>query len=241
MEVTEGHLLGGRLAYAQPRTGFRSGIEPVLLAASVAARPGECVLEAGAGAGAALLCLAARLPAVGALGVESDPRLAALAARNIRSNGFSGRLHIVAGDAAAPPFGGLVFDHAICNPPYHPDLGTRSPDPGRQRAKEAGPALLASWAAALAFSLRRHGTLTVILPAAHLTQGMEALKGADCGAVRFIPLWPRAGQPAKLLLLCGRKGGRGGCQMLPGLVLHDADGRFTPEAEDVLRGGEPIP
>ena len=54
MEVTQGHLLGGRVRYAQPRSGFRSGIEPVLLAAAVPARPGERVLEAGSGAGAAL-------------------------------------------------------------------------------------------------------------------------------------------------------------------------------------------
>jgi tRNA1Val (adenine37-N6)-methyltransferase len=53
MVTTEGHLLGGRIRYRQPDTGFRSGLEPVLLAASVPARPGEHVLEAGTGAGAA--------------------------------------------------------------------------------------------------------------------------------------------------------------------------------------------
>ncbi|HLB98700.1 MAG TPA: SAM-dependent methyltransferase, partial [Acetobacteraceae bacterium] len=61
MKLTEGHLLGGRVRYAQPREGFRSGIEPVMLAAAVPARTGERVLEAGSGAGAALLCLAARV------------------------------------------------------------------------------------------------------------------------------------------------------------------------------------
>ena len=60
--ATDGHLLGGRVSYAQPREGFRSGIEPVLLAAAIPARPGEHVLEGGSGAGAALLCLAARVP-----------------------------------------------------------------------------------------------------------------------------------------------------------------------------------
>ncbi|HJS85951.1 MAG TPA: SAM-dependent methyltransferase, partial [Acetobacteraceae bacterium] len=61
MDVTGGTLLGGRVRYAQPAEGFRSGIEPVLLAAAVPARPGECVLEGGSGAGAGLLCLAARI------------------------------------------------------------------------------------------------------------------------------------------------------------------------------------
>src|SRR5277367_7136876 len=82
MELTEGHLLGGRVRYAQPRDGFRSGIEPVLLAAAVPARAGERVLEVGSGAGAALLCLAARVSGVVGLGLERDAALAALAADN---------------------------------------------------------------------------------------------------------------------------------------------------------------
>jgi tRNA1(Val) A37 N6-methylase TrmN6 len=55
MLTTDGHLLGGRVIYRQPATGFRSSIEPVLLAASVPSTPGEHILEAGTGHGAALL------------------------------------------------------------------------------------------------------------------------------------------------------------------------------------------
>src|SRR5712671_2631554 len=89
MATTEGHLLGGRLVYRQPVSGFRSGIEPILLAASIPARAGEHVLEAGTGAGAALLCLTARVPGVHATGVEMDMTMAELAAANAKANGFS--------------------------------------------------------------------------------------------------------------------------------------------------------
>ncbi|MCX7381847.1 MAG: SAM-dependent methyltransferase, partial [Alphaproteobacteria bacterium] len=65
------HLLGGRVVHSQPELGHRTGVEPVLLAAFVPARPGERVLEGGSGAGAGLLCLAARV-AVSGLGVEID-------------------------------------------------------------------------------------------------------------------------------------------------------------------------
>jgi tRNA1(Val) A37 N6-methylase TrmN6 len=121
--VAPGFLLDGRVRHDQPAAGFRSGIEPVLLAASIPARPGERVLEGGAAAGAALLCLAARVPGVVGVGVERDSALVALAAANARANRF-GLLSFVAASIPDLPFGG-GFDHAFANPPYHRADGTR--------------------------------------------------------------------------------------------------------------------
>ncbi|MCA7119602.1 MAG: methyltransferase [Acidibrevibacterium sp.] len=234
---TNGFLLGGRVAYSQPRDGFRSGIEPVLLAAAVPARAQERVLEAGCGAGAALLCLAARLPGISGCGIERDPALAALAARNIAANGWAARLAILAGDITAPPIAGESFDHVCANPPWHDDAATPSPHPSRRAAKIAAADLLARWVAALAARLRRRGSATLILPAAQLGRALAAIAAAGLGAARVLPLWPRAGRPARLMLLQARKGAAGGEQILPGLVLHDEAGRFTDAAEAVLRHG----
>ena len=74
-DITHGHLFDGQIQYAQPRRGFRSGIEPVLLAAAIPARQGSRVLEGGCGAGATLLCLAARMAVVEELGIETRPWL----------------------------------------------------------------------------------------------------------------------------------------------------------------------
>jgi tRNA1Val (adenine37-N6)-methyltransferase len=232
---TSGHLLDGRVSYTQPRDGFRSGIEPVLLAASIPARPGERVLEGGSGAGAALLCLAARVSGVLGVGIERDERLVALATRNAAANEWPG-LRFVAADMAAPP-DLRVFDHACANPPYHMAGGTPSPDASRQAAKRAAADLFSVWAMALARPLRLRGTLTFILPAALLPAGIAAFDSAGCRAAAMLPLWPRAAQAAKLLLLRGVKGGKAPMRVLPGLVLHEADGGFTAEAEAILRQG----
>ena len=61
--------------------------------------------------------------------------------------------------------------------------------------------------------------------------------GAGFGGVVVVPLWPRAGADARLLVLQGRAGRKGAGRLAAGLVLHEADGRFTPAAEAVLRGG----
>jgi tRNA1(Val) A37 N6-methylase TrmN6 len=235
IDSTEGTLLGGGVRYAQPREGFRSGIEPVLLAAFVPARAGEQVLEAGCGAGAALLCLAARVPGVGGTGVERDPALVALAAANAVANGFAG-LRFVPGDVLAGDPGG-TFDHCCANPPYHPGGGTPSPLAERESAKRAGPGLLGAWTAALGQRLRAGGSLTLILAAAGVPEVLAAMAASGIGGAVLLPLWPKPERAAKLVLLRGVKGGRAPFRLLPGLVLHRADGGFTEPAEAVLRAG----
>jgi tRNA1(Val) A37 N6-methylase TrmN6 len=237
MDLTEGHLLGGRVRYAQPRAGFRSGIEPVLLAAAVPARPGDRVLEAGSGAGAALLCLAARVAGIGGLGVERDPALVAIAARNAANNSWQDLAFLTADIAEAPDLG--RFDHAFANPPYHAAAGTASPDAARDAARRAPPGLFVTWAAAMGRRLRPRGTLTWIVTAAVVPACIAAMTEAGCAPSALLPLWPRAGQSAKRVLLRGVNGGRGGFRVLPGVTLHGAVG-FTREAEAILRDGEAL-
>lgn len=238
LEVTHGHLLNGRVRYAQPSHGFRSGIEPVLLAAAVPARPGEAVLEGGSGAGAALLCLAARVPELRGLGIERDPALAAMANDNAAANGIPG-LRFLASDLTALPVAGR-FDHACANPPYHIGSGTASPVPARETARRGSAELLRDWCGALAGPLRQRGTLTLVLPAALLPIALTAMQAVGCSATGVLPLWPKLGRPAKLLLLRGVKGGRAPLRLLPGLLLHRDDGSFTAETQAVLRDGAPL-
>ncbi|MSP30825.1 MAG: methyltransferase domain-containing protein [Acetobacteraceae bacterium] len=238
MEITENTLLNGRLRYRQPRLGFRSGIEPIFLAATIPARAGERVLEAGSGAGATLLCLAARVPGITALGIEINPDLVALATSNGAISPLAD-LHFIAGDITAGPEIGL-FHHACANPPYHTSGSTPSPLPARAQAKLAAAGLFAAWIVALASRLRPRGTLSLIVPAAAVPACLEAFRAARCGSVILLPLWPRAGRVAKLVLLRAVRGGRGVFQLLPGLILHDAHG-FTPAAQAILRDAAALP
>jgi tRNA1(Val) A37 N6-methylase TrmN6 len=238
-DTTEGTLLGGRLRHAQPRHGHRTGLEPVLLAASIPARPGQRVLEGGTGSGAALLCLAARTPGLEGLGLERDPAIAAIARANIAANAQPG-LTIACADLTAWT-SEAPFDHAFANPPWHAPAATPSPDPGKDAARRAVPHLIETWARALARALRPRGTLTLILGADHLATGLAALTSAGCGSPVLLPFWPKPGRPARLLLLRAIRGGRGPARLLPGLTLHQPDGRFTPQAEAILRDGAKLP
>lgn len=239
LPTTRGTLLDGRVIYDQPLAGYRTGIEPVLLAASIPGQPGQRVIEAGSGAGAGLLCLLTRIPGIAGIGVEQDHGLAELARANAALNGFD-QLALEELDILAPAAGlpGLeLCDHAMANPPWYGPLATASPDRLRDAAKRGGSGLLHGWAESLAKRLHRGGTLTFILRAEAMTEAMAAFTKAQCGSVVVFPLWPRAGRAARLVLIRGIRGGRGGTVMHPGLVLH-ADGQgFTAAADRILREG----
>ncbi len=231
-------LLDGRVHYEQPEAGHRTGIEPVLLAAAVAARPGARVLEGGSGAGAALLCLAHRVPGLVGLGLEREAALAQLAQANATANGFAGLRFLAADLLTTRP--AETFDHAMANPPWHAPAGTASPDSVREGARRAAPGLFADWARALAAPLRHKGTLTLIVAAGQMTACLEAMRQAGCGGLTILPLWPKQGRAAKLVLLRGTKGTRSPSQMLPGLTIHEPDGTYTPTALAILRHGEAV-
>jgi tRNA1Val (adenine37-N6)-methyltransferase len=236
--TTDGSLLGGRVLYRQPAAGFRSGIEPVLLAAAVPVRPTEHVLEAGTGAGAALLCLSARVPGVRATGVEVDETMAALAAENAQANGFAG-VDIVAGRIETVALH-RPFDHAIANPPYHPPDGTASPVATRDTAKRGSVTLIMAWIERLSGALRDRGSLTLIVPAWMVPVCLSAMGQSRCPCTVLFPLWPKDGRQAKLVLLRGVKNALSPMRLAAGLVLHNPDGSFTAAAQAILAEGSAL-
>ena len=233
METRAGTLLGGRVRYAQPLQGYRTGIEPVLLAASIPAQRGERVLEAGTGAGAGLLCLGWRIPGLSGLGIERDPGMAALARSNLSENGSG--FSIIEADVVALRGMGPV-DHAFANPPWHDPGSTRSPDPVRDLAIHQGVAGLAGWIEALGTALAPRGTLTLVLPASLAGEAIAILHGRGLGRLILFPLWPRTGVAAKIVLVQATAG-RGAARIAAGLVLHESSQGYTAETEAVLREG----
>lgn len=239
-ELTRDAFLGGRLQIRQPRRGYRAGIDPVLLAAAVPARPGQSVLELGCGAGPALLCLAARVPGLAAWGLELQPGYAALARRNAAENGLQAT--ICTGDVTAPPdeLRGRQFDHVLANPPYFPAAArTAAADPGREAGRgEAAP--LSAWVTAGLRRLAPRGTLSVIQRADRLPELLAA--GPPRGG-RLRPIAPREGRAASLVLAQWVKGGGAAFRLLPPLVLHEGprhlrDGDdYRAEITAILRDG----
>ncbi|KMW59910.1 tRNA (adenine37-N(6))-methyltransferase TrmN6 [Candidatus Rhodobacter oscarellae] len=243
-ELTRDAFLGGRLQVWQPRRGYRAGVDPVLLAAAVQAGPEERVLELGCGVGVASLCLASRTGAA-VTGLEMQPDYADLARRNASENSLP--FEVLDGDLRAMPAAlrAQSFDHVLANPPYFERArGTAARDAGREAALGEG-ADLAEWVDAAVRRLKPRGYLTFIQRADRLPDLLAACD-ARLGDLRVLPIAPRAGRAAELVILRARKGALGAFAILAPLVMHEGAGHvsdgesYCAEVQDVLRRAAPL-
>lgn len=237
--LSEDTFLGGKVRLRQPVDGYRAAIDPVLLAASVDAKPGQRVLEVGTGHGAAAICLARRVPECAVTGIEIQPDLVRLANDNARLNGLSASVQVMVGDLVRPlpriAAGG--FDHVMANPPYlDAPRADASPEAARAAANVEGEADLEEWIGFMLRMVRSKGTITLIHRADRLGDLLSLMQG-QAGEVVVFPLWPKQGVPAKRVIVRARKAIRSPLSMSAGLVMHALDGSYTATADEILRGG----
>jgi tRNA1(Val) A37 N6-methylase TrmN6 len=230
--TTDDRLLDGRVHIRQPATGYRVAVDPVLLAAAVQAKAGQLVLDAGCGTGAAMFCLAARVPGVKLTGLEMQPSLAGHAQAGIGLNGLQDTARIITGDISRDAPG--PFDIVMTNPPFG-ESGTPPPDDSLARAHMEGEVNLAGWIMHCLAALKPKGRLVMIHRADRLSDILAAFSGR-AGDIRIRPIHAKVGQPARRVIVDAGLGRRTPDTLLPALVLHESDGAYTAAADAVLRG-----
>jgi tRNA1(Val) A37 N6-methylase TrmN6 len=248
--VTNDAFLDGALSIRQLRSGYRAGLDAVMLAAAVPGDGGRPlrVLDVGAGVGTAGLCVARRLPSAEVVLLEKQHELAELAAENVQHNDLAARVRVAAADigasAAELRAHALVdesFGHVIANPPDHDtDAGTLPPDALKAGAHAMDEAGLEAWARFMARMAAPGGVATIIHKAEALGRVLAAFD-QRFGAIRILPLHPRTGSLAHRVIVQGTKGSRAPQQVLPGFILHEAGNGFTQAAQDILRRGGALP
>jgi tRNA1(Val) A37 N6-methylase TrmN6 len=244
LKVSEDAFLGGALRVLQPVGGYRAGIDAVLLAAAapVNAAAAERVLDLGAGVGVVGLCIAARVSETRITLLEFEPRLAGIARENVARNGLEHRVEVISADIVAPARThaelGLhpgTFTHVVANPPFHVHgRGRLAPDPLKAGAHSMPTGGLERWVQVMARLAGSGGSATLIHRAAALRELLASLEGRF-GALKVLPIYPRAGAPAVRVLVQGCKGSRAPLSLRPGLILHGHDNRFLPGVEEILR------
>jgi tRNA1(Val) A37 N6-methylase TrmN6 len=238
-EITSDTLRAGRVRIYQPARGARMSLDPVLLDGFLPPPHGR-FLDIGCGAGALSFLLLSRDPAATGVGVELQPRLAALAVRGRDDNGWQQRLDVIAGDVRnvkqmGDRLGAARFDLVATNPPYRTLAGSRRP-PGEERAlahQEIALAL-AEWVACAARAVRPGGRVAAIFPAERAVELLAALQAHDLVPRRLRAVHPRADEPASRVLVEAERAGRRPLVIEPPLIVHAAGARYTPEVMRLL-------
>jgi tRNA1(Val) A37 N6-methylase TrmN6 len=246
LEFTEDAFLGGQLRLRQPRSGHRAGHDAILLAAATSARPGDRVVDFGAGVGAAGLAVARRVAGIKLVLVEIDPGLAGLARENAAANAIAADVVVLDVTAQPSAFGAVglgpdTVDVVLMNPPFNdPARHRASPDKARETAHVAKDATLETWVGAARKTLRSGGALTMIWRADGLGEVLAALD-RGFGSLAILPVHGSVKMPAIRLLVRAIKGGRAPTQIHAALVLNDEQSRPNRALQKILDGKEALP
>jgi tRNA1(Val) A37 N6-methylase TrmN6 len=238
LATTTDAFLGGRLILRQPADGYRAAIDPVLLAASVTAPSSARIVDLGCGIGTAGLCVLARLPTVTCIGVDIQAPLVGLATANAAANGLADRYQARSGSIL---HSGLLtdlrdVDQVIANPPYLAK-GTASPSdhPIKALANVESDAMLADWVAIAAGIVKPGGNVTFIHRADRLPDLLSHMRDR-LGSLVILPIQPKTDVAASRVIVRGRREKKAPAVVLPPFILHESDGRYTDQAEAILRG-----
>lgn len=244
VDYSEDYLLDKKVHIFQPLDGYRASTDAVLLSSLISrVKKNDHILDVGSGTGAVSLCLAHRFKDadIKITGLELQKELAELSNKSAEANGFSSFLNYICCDIKNKPANipNCSFSHVITNPPYA-EKDMPSPNQSKALAHNHHNFSLAGWLDFCIKMIRPQGRLYIINRAEALDEILHSLHGRT-GNIRVIPLYSKAGQNAKRIIVCAQKDSKAATIITPGMIIHDNNGEYTPEARDILRLGKTFP
>lgn len=225
----------GVVSIVQPKKGFRFTLDSLLLADFCRIRPRDRILEAGAGTGIISLVLAKKFPNARFVADEVEPQAYSLLRLNVENNGLVDTIVTVDQDIQQlnRSMKTGAFDIIVANPPYtRSGTGRKSPAPERQRARQDEMACLHAWID-LHPLLRNKGKYFLVFPANRAAELLTALRVKKLEPKRLRSVHSSADRESSIVLVESIKGAGTGLEIMPPLIVHGQNGRYTDEMRDI--------
>ena len=239
-DFTKDSFLGGGIKIWQPKKGYRAGIDPILLAASVNVIEGQKVLDLGCGVGTASFALGYRVKNIELYGIEIQKAVADMANLNSEENGIELKLECSNITKLSSNITSKSFDHVIANPPYF-DRKTSVRSINLAKEKSFGDTCpISDWLKVAAKRAKPKGFVHFIVRSDRLPEMFRNMPNS-LGSLVITPILSRKNENAKLTILHARKNGRAGFIISSPIILHPlksaSQEKYLPEVDRVLRNG----
>ena len=224
-------LLINNLKIIQCPDEFCFSLDAVLLAHFATRRVGQEAIDLGSGTGVLDFLLISR-GAKQVTGVEISPKMADMATRSVLLNGLDEQIRIINGDLRSLkgvlPAGECEL--VLSNPPYRPvGGGYISPTSGVARACHELTANLADVVAAAKYLVKYRGRFAMVHLPERMAEILNVMSHEGLEPKRLQLVHPYANKKPNILLVEGIRGGKPGLDVLPPLIVYNADGRYSDE------------
>jgi tRNA1(Val) A37 N6-methylase TrmN6 len=129
-----------------------------------------------------------------------------------------------------------AFDFAIMNPPFNLPKDRSTPDALKAKAHVMSEGLFESWLRTSAAIVRPGGGVAIIARPQSISEIIAAMKGRF-GALRVVPIQPRAAESAIRIIVTGIRASRAPLSIEPSIILHGPTGNDFLERANALING----
>ncbi|MCH9853871.1 MAG: methyltransferase [Alphaproteobacteria bacterium] len=246
-------LLSGRVKIAQAKD-YKATIDSVLLADFVLRHYNDngnskrghrnkqpsAIAELGVGTGAVMLCVlhyfARYNIGVDYDGYDCNQHFLDLAQESLRLNGYDAPNIMLHHCDIRDISNRNCYDAVVMNPPFlafDEQAGMERANM-RSRALYEGEVKLADWLNMAGKLLNQQGWLFMVHQAERLSEIIVHMQ--KFGAITIMPIHSYHEKAAKRILLAAQLGSKAGVRIMPSLVMHDAGGDYTAQAQKILQG-----
>ena len=220
----------------QKKSGFKFGIDAVLLSDFAKDASSKATLDLCTGTGIIPVLLSGKTKTPRICGLEIQEEIADMAKRSVEYNKIENRVEILQGDLknAAEIYGKGTFDKITCNPPYMKNnTAVKNETDTLSISRHEIACTLEDVISVSSALLRPKGRFFMVHRPSRLADIISLMRQYRIEPKRMRLVAPKQGKEPNLVLIEGIKDGGAELKILPTLYVYEENGEYTKEIDKI--------